>query len=164
RTSLDRRSPRNSGSDSRCRAGAPKAIQLVGADREPESVAAKPLENALEVRERPRAVGNMGAIMVDENPRHAIELGGRYVPSFGDQGGLDYAARSAADHAPRVIVGDRRQALAGPDEIKRRNQIGRGIDQRAVEIKDDGAHDSVLIPVFALGESKTRFAALGSPP
>jgi hypothetical protein len=56
---------------------------------------------------------------------------------------------TTADHSPRVIVGNRRQAFAGEDEIERRNQIGRGIDQRAVEIEDDGAHDSVLIPVFA---------------
>ena len=72
--------------------------------------------------------------------------------------------RATADHSPRVIVGDRRQAFAGENEIERRNQIGRGIDQRAVEIEDDGAHASVLIPVFARFESKTTFAALGSPP
>jgi hypothetical protein len=102
--------------------------------------------------------------MVDEDPKHAIKLGARHVSAFGDQGTLDHAARATADHSPRVIVGDRRQAFAGENEIERRNQIGRGIDQRAVEIEDDGAHDSVLIPVFARFESKTTFAALGSPP
>ena len=58
-------------------------------------------------------------------------------------------ARAAADHAPRIILGNRRQAFAGEDEIERRNQVGRGINQRAVKIEDDGAHDSVLLPVFA---------------
>ena len=87
--------------------------------------------------------------MVDENPKHAIELGGRHVSALGDESTLDHATRTAADHSPRSIVANRRQAFCGEDEIERRDQIGRGINQRAVEIEDDGAHDSVLIQVFA---------------
>jgi hypothetical protein len=91
----------------------------------------------------------MRAVVVGEDPKHAIKLAARYVSAFGDQSSLDHAARAAADHPPRTITGNRRQAFAGEDEIERRNQVGRGIDQRAVEIKDDGAHDCVLLPVFA---------------
>ena len=126
-----------------------KPFQFVGANGEPESFAGEPLEHALKVRERARAVGDMRAVMVDEDPKHAIELGARHVSALGDESPLDHATRTAADHSPRSIVANRRQAFCGEDEIERRNQIGRGIDQRAVEIEDDGAHDSVLIPVFA---------------
>jgi hypothetical protein len=126
-----------------------KPFQLVGANREPASFVGKPLESAFEVRKRARAVGNMRAVMVDEDPKHAIKLGARHVSALGDQGAFDHSARAAANHSPRIVVGNRRQAFAGEDDIERRNQIGRGIDQCAVEIEDDGAHDSVLIPIFA---------------
>src|SRR5215831_7431247 len=98
-----------------------KPFQLVGANREPASFAGEPLEHAFEVRERARAVGNMCAVVVDEDPKHAIKLGNRHVSACGDQSSLDHAARAAADHAPRIIVGNRRQASAGKDEIERRN-------------------------------------------
>src|SRR5215469_10570533 len=87
--------------------------------------------------------------MVNEDAKHMIELGARYGSAFSEQGPLDHAASAAADHSPRIVIGDRWQAFAGQHQIKRRNQIGRGIDQGAVEIKDDGAHDSILIPAFA---------------
>ena len=111
--------------------------------------AGEPLEHALKVRERARAVGDMRAVMVDEDAEQAIEPGARHGSAFGEQGPFDHAAGAAADHSPRRIVANRRQAFCGEDEIERRNQIGRGINQRAVETEDDGAHDSVLIPVFA---------------
>ena len=101
------------------------------------------------MRERARALGDMRAVMVDEDPKHAIELGARHVSALGDESPLDHAARATTDHSPRSIGANRRQAFCGEDEIERRNQIGRGINQRAVEIEDDGAHGSVLIPVFA---------------
>jgi hypothetical protein len=65
------------------------------------------------------------------------------------QSSLDHAAPATADHSPCIIVGNRRQAFAGDDEVERRNQIGRCIDQRAVEIEHDGAHDSVLVSGLA---------------
>jgi hypothetical protein len=87
--------------------------------------------------------------MVDEDPKYTIKLGTRHVSALSDQSTLDHAPRTTADHSPRIVIGNRRQAFAGEDEIERRNQIGRGIDQRAVEIEDDGLHDSALIPIFA---------------
>src|SRR6516165_3775613 len=44
-----------------------KRFQLVGGDREPASFTGELLEHAFEVRERARAVGNMRAVMVDED-------------------------------------------------------------------------------------------------
>jgi hypothetical protein len=79
--------------------------------------------------------------------------------AFGNQGALDHAAGATTDHPACVIVTYRRQAFAGQDQIEGRNQVGRGIDQRAVEIEDDGAHHCLLIPVFAGAQEQT---ALGS--
>ena len=84
--------------------------------------------------------------MRDETAEHTVEPDGWHVAALGDQGPLDHAARAAADHAPRIVVSHRRQAFIGQHEIERRNQVRRGIDQRAVEIENDGAHDSLLIP------------------
>ena len=81
----------------------------------------------------------MLAVVVGEDPKHAIKLDARYVSASGDQSSLDHAARTAADHSPRIIVSYRRQAFAGEDEIERRNQIRRGIDQRAVDAQDQAA-------------------------
>jgi hypothetical protein len=105
-----------------------KPFKLVGANCEAATFAGELLEHVFEVRKRARAVGNMRAIVVDEDPKHTIELGARYVSAFGDQSSLDHVARAAADHAPRIIIGNRRQAFAGEDEIERRNQVGRGIN------------------------------------
>jgi hypothetical protein len=116
----------------------------------------------LEPGERARAVGNMRAVMVGEDPKHAIKLGARYVSAFSYQSSLDHAAPATADHSPCIIVGNRRQAFAGDDEVERRYQIGRCIDQRAVEIEHDGAHDSRIGTSICAGSR--AFAALGSPP
>jgi hypothetical protein len=55
----------------------------------------------------------MHAIMIDEDAQHAIELGTGDALAFGNQGPLDHPPRPAADHAPRVVVSDRRQTFAG---------------------------------------------------
>ena len=49
--------------------------------------------------------------------------------------------RAAADHRTGLVVGHRRQSVLGQGEVERMDQVGRGIDQRAVEIEDDGQHD-----------------------
>src|SRR5215472_12001726 len=98
----------------------------------------------------------MRAIMVDEDPKHAIKLGARHVLACGDQSSLDHAARATADHSPRIVVSNRRQAFAGEDEIERRNQIRRSIDQRAVEIEDDGEHDFRIDTSISAGSRAKR--------
>ena len=54
------------------------------------------------------------------------------------QPAFDHPARAAADHVARRVVVDRRQAFAREHDIERVDQVGRGVDQRAVEIEDDG--------------------------
>ena len=52
---------------------------------------------------------------------------------------LDQLAGAGADHVARGLQRHRRQALAVEHVIERGDQVGRGIDQRAVEIEYDNA-------------------------
>ena len=51
---------------------------------------------------------------------------------------LDHRAGAAADHVARRLIGHRRQAFAREHDVEGVDQIGRGIDQRAVEVENDG--------------------------
>ena len=57
--------------------------------------------------------------------------------ALGFQPALDQLAGAGADHVARRRERHRRQALARQHVIERVDQVGRGIDQRAVEIEDD---------------------------
>ena len=59
--------------------------------------------------------------------------------AFQLQAAFDQPARAGADHVARGVQRDRRQALAIEHEIERVDQVGRGVDERAVEIEYDGA-------------------------
>src|SRR6516165_11958129 len=96
-------------------------FKLIGADREPKAVGRKPVKDVIELRERARMVGYMRGIMVDENAKNPIEVAGCWMPALGQQGAFDHAARAAPDQPPRIVLSDRRQALAGQHEIERRN-------------------------------------------
>ena len=52
---------------------------------------------------------------------------------------LDQLAGAGADHVARLGERHGRQAFAVEHEIERADQVGRGIDQRAVEIEYEGA-------------------------
>ena len=82
----------------------------------------------------------MCGVIFDESAEHAIELRLGAGAAFGGQRPFDHAARTAADEPPGVVVGDWGEALAREDQVERRDQVGRGIDQRAVEIENDGEH------------------------
>src|SRR4051794_15229334 len=53
---------------------------------------------------------------------------------------LDQLAGSRADHRARRLERHRRQTLAGQNEIQRIDQVGRRIDQRAVQVEYDRAN------------------------
>ena len=76
------------------------------------AVGGKPIERRFKLRERARAVGDMGGVMFDEGAEHPIEFGLRAVAALGDERLFDHAAGAAADHLPGLLVGHGRQALA----------------------------------------------------
>ena len=51
---------------------------------------------------------------------------------------LDHGARAAADERVQLLGRDRCQADQAEHVVGRGRQVGRRIDQRAVEIEDDG--------------------------
>ena len=59
--------------------------------------------------------------------------------AFQFEAALDQLAGAGADHVARRMQGHRRQAFAVEHEIERGDQVGRGVDQRAVEIEDNSA-------------------------
>ena len=67
----------------------------------------------------------------------AIDLRLWRIVAFGVQCPFDHAQYTASDHPTPVVVSYRRQAFARQDKIERRDEIGSGIDQRAVEIEND---------------------------
>ena len=118
-----------------------KPFELVGADREAESAAGERIERPLDSRKRPRMVGDMVSIMRNEVAHHSLDFHRRQRAPSRRKATFDQHACAAAHHVARRRVVDRRQALAGERSVQRSDEIGRGIDQRPVEIEDNkGSH------------------------
>ena len=81
----------------------------------------------------------MGGVIVDEILGQAVDVFDAHRAAFELEAALDQLARAGADHVARRLQRHRRQALAVEHEIERGDQVGRGVDQRAVEIEDNGA-------------------------
>ena len=60
-------------------------------------------------------------------------------PAVHLEAALDQLAGAGADHVARRMQRDRGHALAVEHVIERGDQVGRGIDQGAVEIEDNSA-------------------------
>ena len=52
----------------------------------------------------------------------------------------EHAARAGADHGPEVRQRQHRQAARGAHVVAGAGEVGGGVDQRAVEIEQHGAH------------------------
>ena len=115
-------------------------FELVGAHRQPMARRRQAVEHRFNAGKRPRAVGDMLGIVGDEGGVEGVDVGGRGVAALQDQRPLDHALRAAADQRPGGVVGNRRQAVLREGEIERVDQVGGRVDQRAVEIEDDGEH------------------------
>ena len=76
--------------------------------------------------------------MRDEIGEHPVDLAGGDGRPSSVEPAFDHAAGAAADHGARLVVGDRRQPLAREHDVEGVDQVGRGVDQRAVEVEDDG--------------------------
>ena len=65
-------------------------------------------------------------------------FGGSSDGAFGLDAARDHRAGAAADQIARGVVVDRRQSLAREHHVEGVDEIGRGIDQGAVEVENDG--------------------------
>src|SRR5262249_42211260 len=93
---------------------------------------------SLQPLERARGDRDVFGIVIDEIRHHAVDLRNRHDGATGFEPALDQLAGAGADHVARGFEWERRQALAVEHEIERVDEVGRGIDERAVEIEDDG--------------------------
>ena len=76
--------------------------------------------------------------MVDEVAHHPVDLDHVERAALRLQPAHDQRPRAATDHVAGCIVGDRRQAGASENDVEGGDEIGRAVDQRAVEIQNDG--------------------------
>ena len=81
----------------------------------------------------------MGGVIVDEIAGQPVDVFDAHRAAFQLEPALDQLAGAGADHVARRLQRHGRQAFAAEHEIERGDQVGRGIDQRAVEIEDDDA-------------------------
>ena len=114
-------------------------FQLVGAHREAIALRRELIEGGFQPLERPRGVGDVGGVIVDEILRQAVDVADAHRAAFQLEPALDQLAGAGADHVARRFQRHRRQAFAVEHEIERGDQVGRGVDQRAVEIEDNSA-------------------------
>jgi hypothetical protein len=110
-------------------------FELVGAYREPVTGAGESSEHRLDRGEGAGAVCDVFGIMGDESSVKLIHTRRRAVPSFGRQRAFDHASRPAADQRTRGVETHRRQIVTDKRKIERVDQIGGGINKRAVEIE-----------------------------
>ena len=118
---------------------------------------AKIIERVFEAVEGARNVGDMLGIVGDEVVGEPGDVGDACGAALQFQAALDQLACARADHVARGMQRDGRQALAVEDEIKRVDQVGRRIDERAIKIEYDGAgrgHPEIAIgprPIMQVG-------------
>ena len=81
----------------------------------------------------------MGGVIVDEIAGQPVDVVDADRAAFQFQPALDQLAGAGADHVARRVQRHRRQAFAVEHEIQRGDQVGRGVDERAVEIENNSA-------------------------
>src|SRR5215475_2625744 len=77
--------------------------------------------------------------MVDERARHPGDIIGSDLAPVGLQAPFDQPASAGTDHVPRGFQRNGRQSLAVEHVIEGIDQVRRGVDERAVEVENDGA-------------------------
>src|SRR5262249_34966146 len=112
-------------------------LELVRAHGEPTSASGKRIERRLQSRERPRAIRDVIGVMLDIAVEETFQFAVGDLDAVLRERNLDQSPRSAADRVPQLVAG-RRQRVASEQRVERRDQVGRRIDERPVEIEYDG--------------------------
>ena len=114
-------------------------FQLVGAHREAAALRRKLIEGGFQPLERPRGVRNVGGVIVNEIAHEAVDVFHAHRLAFQLEPALDQLAGAGADHVARRFQRHRRQAFPVEHVIERGDQVGRGVDEGAVEVEDNSA-------------------------
>jgi hypothetical protein len=113
-------------------------LEFVGADRQLAAMRGERVERGLEAGKWPRVIRDVRGVVVDEVAHQPVDLDLVERAALGFQSAHDQRPRAAAHHVAGCIVGDRRQPGAGENDVEGGDEIGRAVDQRAVEIQNDG--------------------------
>jgi hypothetical protein len=98
------------------------------------------VERHLDLRIGAGAVGDVGGIVGDERGIERVDVGGRRVAALRNQSPFDHRPRAPANQRARGLQRDGGQSVLREDEIERADEVGRRVNQRAVEVEDDGEH------------------------
>src|SRR5439155_9087422 len=82
---------------------------------------------------------NVGGVIVDEIAQEAVDVLDAHREAFQLEPALDQLAGAGADHVARRFQRDGRYAFTVEHEIERGDQVGRGVDEGAVKVEDNGA-------------------------
>ena len=129
-----------------------KRLELVGADGEPRAGSEQLVEQLGHPFEGSAADGDIVRIEREERIVQPSALGFAYALAAEAQAGLDHRHRSAADEGMQLADGhrfqpDQRQGMVGGGQ-----EVGRRVDDGAVEVEDDGGigevegHDNLQGP------------------
>ena len=108
---------------------------LVGAHREPSAFASQEVERLDRAGEGPALHRDICLVMDEKVSEHGFEVAGDARPP---QALLDHDAGAHPDERAHRFGRDRRLAGARQRIVQRIGQVWRGIDERAVEVEDDG--------------------------
>ena len=113
-------------------------FELVGADRQPAATRGERVQRGLEPGKWPRLIRDVRGVVVDEVAHHPVDLDHVERAALRFQPAHDQRPRAATDHVAGCIIGNGRQAGASENDVEGGDEIGRAVDQRAVEIQNDG--------------------------
>ena len=113
-------------------------LELVGADRQPAAMRGERVQRGLEAGKWPRLIRDVRGVVVDEVAHHPVDLDHVERAALRFQPAHDQRPRAATDHVAGCIIGNGRQAGASENDVEGGDEIGRAVDQRAVEIQNDG--------------------------
>jgi ribose 5-phosphate isomerase A len=123
---------------------AAQARALVGADRKPSPLPGEAVERGQRAWVGPAFAGDIRLIMRQELGEHSVHVALRADPR---QRLLDHDPGAVANAAADGLDRNRCESATHEHIVKSVGQVRRGIDQRAVEIEDDGGageHGSTL--------------------
>src|SRR5262245_20882258 len=83
-------------------------------------------------------VGNVRGVMRNKVREQAVNVGSLERASLRDQPLLDHAAGAAAPPRPHSVERHRLKSFTHENGIERGDEIGGGIDQGSVEVKNNG--------------------------
>jgi hypothetical protein len=94
--------------------------------------------------------------VLEEERVEAVVLEGGELPALRGEGLFDHDLGAVADEAAQLVRGGRGDAGVGQAVVEAVEQVGRGVDQRAVEIEDDGGAGHAWPSSCAAADSPTR--------